>query len=381
MPTVASVCLVIALLPSAVAAQSPPTGGELESLRQRADAARANGQLAAAIGLYQRALALEPSWLEGQWSLGTSAYEAGNYEICGNAFRSVVSLDRQNGPGWAFKGLCEFEVKAFKDALDDLNEGHRLGLGDDPRFLSVVRYHRAILLTRFAEFDRALRAFAAFARGGNQSEQVVEGMGIAALRLPMLPSELPPQKRDAAMLAGRAAVAAAVNAAAEAEAAFSKLLARYPDEPNVHYLYGLYLQPEDPSKADLQFREELRRVPQHALATLQLAQAAMARADLAEATRLAAETVRLDSRNFVAHRVLGEVKMRSGDIRGAIAALETALKLESNSPSVHFQLAKAYQRAGRVKEATRERAEFTRLERLLRVERGGANAVGDVDEP
>jgi len=369
------------LLAPARDAQPKPAGGEFDSLRQRAESARASGQLTEAIALYRRALALQPSWTEGHWSLGTSAYETQEYETCRTAFRAVVRLDPRNGPAWAFKGLCEFELKAFKGALDDLNEAQRLGLGEDARLLSVARYHRAILLARFGEFERALRAFAAFARGGNHTEPIVEGMGIAGLRLTVLPSELPPGKRDVALLAGRALIATALSASREADAAFTALVAKHPDEPNVHYLYGLYLQAEDPSKADQQFQEELRRTPQHALATLRLAQSALTRGDHADAERLALEAVRLAPRSFVAHRVLGEVKLRTGDSAGAIRELETALKLQPDSPSVHFQLAKAYQRAGRGADAARERAEFTRLERLLRVERGGANAVGDVEEP
>jgi tetratricopeptide (TPR) repeat protein len=368
-------------LPSVGSGQASPNGGEFDALRQRAESARASGRLAEAIPLYRRALALHPSWLEGHWSLGTSAYEAREYETCRTAFRAVVGLDRQNGPAWAFKGLCEFELKAFKTALDDLGEGHRLGLGDDAQFLSVARYHRAILLVRFGQFDRALRAFAAFARGGNQTEPIVEGMGMAGLRLGLLPRELPPGKRDVVMLAGRALVAAAVRATRQADEVFVRLLAKYPHEPNVHYLYGLYLQPEDPVRADEHFQEELRGTPQHALATLRLAQSALTRGDYQVAERLALDAVRLAPDSFEAHRVLGEVNLKTGDIARAVAALEAARTLQPESPSVHFQLAKAYQRAGRSRDAARARAAFTRLERMQRVERGGANAVGEVEDP
>jgi hypothetical protein len=45
---------------------------------------------------------------------------------------------------------------------------------------------------------------------------------------------------------------------------------------------------------------------------------------------------------------------------------------------VRFTLAKAYQRAGRTTEAEKERAEFTRLDRLVRTQRSGVQAVGGV---
>jgi hypothetical protein len=45
---------------------------------------------------------------------------------------------------------------------------------------------------------------------------------------------------------------------------------------------------------------------------------------------------------------------------------------------VYFTLAKAYARAGRDADAEKARAEFTRLDRLSRLQRNGVTAVGGV---
>jgi Flp pilus assembly protein TadD len=63
-------------------------------------------------------------------------------------------------------------------------------------------------------------------------------------------------------------------------------------------------------------------------------------------------------------------------VEGAIKELQFGLTLAPDSPGLHFTLAKAYQRAGRADEATREREEFTRLDRLARTQRSGAQSVG-----
>ena len=52
------------------------------------------------------------------------------------------------------------------------------------------------------------------------------------------------------------------------------------------------------------------------------------------------------------------------------------IKLAPDSPGLHFQLARAYQRAGRLEDATRAREEFTRLDRIVRTQRSGAQSVG-----
>jgi predicted Zn-dependent protease len=116
------------------------------------------------------------------------------------------------------------------------------------------------------------------------------------------------------------------------------------------------------------------------MARVQIAQEQLKRGEREAALPLATEAARLAPDNFVARRILGQVLLETGAVQEAIAELETAKGLQPDSPSVRFQLARAYQRAKRAADAERERAEFTRLERELRVQRGGANAVGDLEQ-
>jgi tetratricopeptide (TPR) repeat protein len=363
------------------AVQSPGTPGRdtptagFETIRQRADAARTGGRLEEAIELYGHAVRLRPAWVEGHWYLGTTYYEIEQFAGCRDAFRRVVRLQPENGAAWAFKGLCEFRLKNYALALSDLNKSQGLGVGD-PKLIPVARYHRAILLTRFEHYERALQAFAEFAREGNGSPMIAEAMGIAVLRLAFLPDEVPAEKRDIVVLAGRASVLAASNTMEAAQKSFEELVGRYPRTPNVHYLYGVYLLRDRPDQALDEFNEELRVSPNHARAMLQIAQEALRRGELEAALRWATQAVQIAPRNFVGRRTLGQIKLERNDVPGAVAELEAAVKLEPDSPSVHYALARAYQRAGRAADAKRERAEFSRLERLQQEQRGGANAVG-----
>ena len=109
---------------------------------------------------------------------------------------------------------------------------------------------------------------------------------------------------------------------------------------------------------------------------LQIAQESMKAGDLDTAARWATQAVQAAPRNFVGRRVLGQIKLERNDIAGAISELEAAVKLEPDSPSVHYTLARAYQRAGRTAEANRERATFSRLEKLQQEQRGAATGGG-----
>ena len=163
----------------------------------------------------------------------------------------------------------------------------------------------------------------------------------------------------------------------EAREAFELLVTQYPDAPNMHFIYGNFLLAQErPDAALEQFRLEIARSPGHVPARLQVAQELVKRGDFEAARPYATEAVRLAPANFVARRVLGQIKLQAGDAVGAIADLEAAAKLEPSSPSVRFHLARAYQRAGRTADAERERKEFRRLEKVQQIQRGGANAAG-----
>lgn len=367
--------IVFSAIAGAAAAQSTrPAGGSpsaaarFATIRQQADEARAGGRLDEAIGLYERAIRLRPSWIEGYWYLGATSYELEKYARCRDAFRNVVRRQPQNGAAWAFKGLCEFQLTNYRTALSDLTTAHDRQIGD-PKLIPVARYHRAILLTRFGEFERALQIYALFGSEGNVTPQIVEGIGLAVLRMPRLPADVPEEQRDLVMRAGRATALSRTNGA-EAEREYEALVRGYGETPNVHYVYGLFLLRDRPELALAQFREELRVSPTHAPAMIQIAQELLKEGDRDGAARWAGEAVQLAPRHFVARRVLGQVKLEAGDIPGAIAELESAVKLEPDSPSVHYTLARAYQRAGRSADAERERATFTKLERLQQEQRG-----------
>ena len=83
-------------------------------------------------------------------------------------------------------------------------------------------------------------------------------------------------------------------------------------------------------------------------------------------------------KDFATHKALGQALLDTDDVNGAIAELQTGITLAPESPGLHFTLAKAYQKAGRLEEATKERDEFTRLDRMARENRAGAQSVGGI---
>ncbi len=362
--------------PPSKSAASKAGGAEFDRLVQTATEARLAERWEEAIALYARAVKLKPDYVEGHWYQGTAYYTLDNYTPCRDAFRRVLRLAPTNGAANAFLGLCEFHLKDYDRSLQHLLQSRTLGVGDVPELGSIARYHAALLMTRMEQYEQALETLGEFANEGNDNPRVIEAMGLATLRMAMLPGEAPPDRREMVLMAGRASYMMATRNTASAKTAFDALASRYPETPNVHYAHGVFLLQEEADKALVAFARELELQPGHAWSLMQMAYEYLKRGDSKAALPWAQQSVAAAPNAFPARKVLGQALLETGDVEGAIRELQLGIKLAPDSPGLHFTLARAYQRAGRLEDAERERTEFTRLDRLARTERSGAQSVG-----
>lgn len=349
-----------------------------DEVAARAAAAREEGRTEEALALYRRALAARPDWDEGRWYLGAMLYEADRFAEAADAFSEVLRHQPSHAGALGMKGLCEFQLRRHDTALADLLQARAAGVAQSPGIATVVRYHAAILLTRFGEFESANQLLTEFAAEGTETPQVLEAFGTNVLRMPVLPEEVQPEARERVMLAGRAGYAVAARRVAAARLALDELVARYPAAPNVHYVRGVFLLTDDPDGALDEFRRELEISPTHVPARLQIAFEYLKRGDASSARTPATEAVALAPDHFATRLALGQVMLENDDLKHALSELEKAATLAPGSPQVHFLLARAYSRLGRTREAERARAEFTRLDQLSRAARHGQQSIGGI---
>jgi tetratricopeptide (TPR) repeat protein len=349
-----AMCFALAIC---LAAQNAPN---FDALSKRADAARDAGQTNEAVNLYGKALRLKPDWREGWWSLGSLLYDANRYQEGEAAFLPLTKLDPDKSPGWAMAGLCEFEIDHYQDSLRNLQLANKLGL---PRSLfDVSFYHMMLILIRAGQFDSAIKMISGYAARGNDNPKLVEAMGIAALRRPVLPHALAPADRDLAMALGRAMCDAAENRGKDAINEFDLILARYPAAPEVRYLYGMVLLESDPDKALAAFRQELAISPKHSRSLISIAAEYAKRADYQTALTFAEQAVASDPAYFATHAILGKVLVEGDlDLPRATKELEKAVEADPDNPQSRVVLAGAYTKAGRKEEAAEQRREFLRL--------------------
>jgi tetratricopeptide (TPR) repeat protein len=362
----ATLCLTALLGPVAAADQKAPEAAPaaFDRVSKAATKARAQNRIEDAIGLYRQAVKLRPSWAEGWWFLGELLYDRNKYPEARDSLRRLIDLDRTTGPGFALLGLCEFETKDYASALNHIYQARRLGLGDDPEVRRVVLFHEMLLLTRLREYESAMQVLVNVVKDGGAGPAVIVAAGLAGLRRPIFPEELPPDDKDLIERTGRAVCAMAERDRAAAQTYFAELLAAYPTAPNVHYLYGSFLSSTDQDGGLREYRKELEVNPKHKEALATIALEYETRGDLDTAITYARRAVEADAQFFGAHAVLGKLLASAGEVDQGIKELEIARQQASDSPQVHFSLAAAYAKAGRKAEAARERAEFLRLKKL-----------------
>jgi tetratricopeptide (TPR) repeat protein len=345
-----------------------------EHLVARAETAMEANRFSEAIRLYSRATMLRPSWSEGWWHLGTLLFDSRRFNEARDAFAQFVSVERaQPGPGFAMLGLSEFQLKQYTKALPGLERGIKLGLGTNPDFIHTVLYNDGILSSRLGQPEIALQRLTllaneiAAAHPNTPKEAVLadvellDAFGVAALRVPKLPSDISSEKAPLVREIGHAQALIALQDRVAAGAQLKRVLALYPSEPGVHYVYGVFLLREDPALAVDEFRSEIEISPSHYAARIQLALEFLRTAEYEQGLKYANEAVALAPGNFVAHVACGRIWLALGKTDRALQQLRMAVKLAPGSPDAHFALSRGLSQAGRNSEAARERAEFERL--------------------
>lgn len=356
----------------------PPAHPEsFEQLAARAQAAMSADHLSEAIRLYGRATKLRPNWAEGWWHLGTLLFDTRRFGEACDAFTQFVTVeDKQPGPGFAMLGLSEFQLQRYPKALAALERARKLGLGIDPAFIHSVLYCDGILNNLLGQPEIAIQRLTLVANQVAAAHpdapkdavlsdlELLDAFGMAALRIAKLPSDIPASRASLVRSAGHAQALIALQDRVTAESELRQLLALYPSEPGVHYMYGVFLLKEHPPLAIDEFRREIEISPSHEAARIQLAFQFLNAADYEQGLKYSREAVAFAPDNFVAHIVCGRLWLALDNTNRAVEELRVAVKLAPGSPDAHFALSRALLKAGRGAEAARERTQFEHLKTL-----------------
>src|SRR5947209_5380677 len=199
---------VLVVVLAAFLAQKPAPAPSFAELSHRADEARDSNRLDEAVALYRRALKIKPAWEDGWWSLGSITYDQDKFAECAPAFRRLAALKPDLAPAWTMAGLCEYRLRQFSTALSSLRRVEQLGFQENTELSRSARLHLALLLTHAGVYEKAITLVTELTRIDKKTPDIIMIAGIAGLRKPWLPSEVPESERDKVLKLGDAMGAA-----------------------------------------------------------------------------------------------------------------------------------------------------------------------------
>ena len=334
-------------------------------VKQAADAREAH-RIADALRLYEQGVQLRPDWAEGWWYIGSLQHEQKHYADAAAALTKFLRIEPKSAPGWALLGLTNFELKKYQEALDGLTLAKAFGLPPASELSNAARYHRAILQTHFGHFEAAFDELKRFPFLSVETPAVIQAIGIAGLRMPLLPNQLPADQSDIVLKTGRAVYDCWAVRIADTDSEFGDLILTYPDNPHLRYLYGAFLLERRREDGLRELNKCLEFDPKYTPAMLQIAFAYLKWGEPEKGLEYAEKAVRLEPDSFVPHQALGRVLVDTGKLDQGVRELEKAVKLGPDQPQCHFALANAYAKAGRERDAAKEKEEFQRLDKLAR---------------
>lgn len=349
-------CALAALLLAAARCEAQSNAADFGSVSAAAAAAQQQHDIPRAIALYRQAVELNPKWPDGWWFLGVLQYGNNDYGPARDALTHFIELTPDAGPAYAIRGLCEFEIADYGQSLADIQRALARGAANQARNTGILRYHEILLLSHANRFEEALAASAEFSKGEAASE-IVQAVGMAGLRVSLLPQEIPSDdpRRNLYIAAGTAALAYMSGDEARAQQAFQALFHQFPNATNAHYLYGYLLFGKAPDQAIAEFKSELALTPANASAEAMLGWAYLIQENFAEAKVHGAKAATLSPGMSAAQLVLGRSMVETGDLKGGVEHLQQALEVDPGNLEIHLALVRAYSKSGLREDAQRER--------------------------
>ncbi len=347
--------------PKKSSAAQKQSAAEFNGIAGRAEAAWKAKQFKEAAILYQKAVAIRPSWPEGWGYLASSLYELKRYQEARDAYRQTTVLTPDNAPSWAYLGLCEYELHKYQAAFEYLTKAEEIGLGDDQNMIGQVKFHRAILWDTAGKFELGLGEMLFFPHHNLGGPEIFEALGLSVLRVAEFPETVSDEKRQMLILAGQASFAANSQKMDLAAQIYKQLAEAYPEEPNVHFAYGQFLSHVDLDASLKEYEREIELHPSNVYARIEASYLYLKQGQLDKSLSNAQAAAKLQPQNAAPHNLIGRVLMEMDKVSEAIPELLLATQLAPTNTPFHMNLARAYQRTGQTEEASKEIAVFNEL--------------------
>ncbi len=287
-----------------------------------------------AVPYYRKALALGPKLPSVELNLGLALFKGGDLkqaiEVLGPLHKQLPPASPQARQTTLLLGMAHYGLAEYADAAPYLKEAVAGNPGSLPLLLALAHSY-----LWSSQFQKVLDVY----------HQILS---------------INPDSAEADMLAGEALDQMKDNDGAMRM--FRAAVKADPKEPSVHFGLGylLWTQKQYPEAAS-EFRAELANDPNHAQATLYLADSELQMNHPEVARPLLEKAEKLDPALPLTHLDLGILLTEAGDQTSALRELEEAKKLNPDDVDVHWRLGRLYRAMG---DKERAKAELEKASQL-----------------
>lgn len=279
--------------------------------------------------LFAKAALVDPEFPQVQYSLGSSLFNAKQYDRAAAALDRALATDPGNPDVRRMLALAHFNTGAYRQAADLLATDP--GRTSDPS----LQYTYGLALVRS---DRARDAESVFTR------MLADHGDRAELHVILGQAHAQQGNFDAAIQA------------------LERARAIRPDVADANATLGfIYLKQGKLVEATAALRGELRNDPKHLLARHTLATVLDLDGQPIEAMTLLRDLLHDQPAFGDARYLFGKILLAGGEADAAVPQLEAAVRLSPDDASYHYQLAQAYRKLGRAELADRHLALFQSL--------------------
>jgi predicted Zn-dependent protease len=336
----------------------------IEAAAQRARQAMLAGKYEEAARIYRGLTKELPDEPGLRFSLATALYSCGQYKPALGELELIRSGEQQNPKFWFLLGVTHLKLGHPQLAIEPLRRAIDL---ESSNLAARVELGSTLIETR--DYAAAEKEFTELSKDRPDSPKIWQGLAISRLALSQMASQTPEAARMYARLAQEAmARLAALPPSAEQHEVTARVYLQAGRKADAlqELREAANLAPHDElveqSLAEALWANQrydqavaildklVRSAPDHANWQFELGDSLLNLGKLDEGIQHLSRAVALEPDLLPAQAKLGEALMRTGNTEGAVPHLERAQSFDRDG-SIHFQLAQAYRRLGRMEDA------------------------------
>ena len=359
-----TIVLALALAGPAARAQTPQPGEDVEKLYAEAQAAKSRGDLEGTIEKYHAILKLDPHLASAYNNMGLLYFQQTNYAEAAQAFENGLHYDKNMSSSMVLLGVSYYQMGQLEKARPTLEKAVRLRPDDQ-----TAQLYLGHTLFDSGDQEAGAAVLQTLLRKAPKDLPALYGLGQMYMKLAQETLKkvqaIDPDSYFVHLI--NAQVMEGMGNYEGALPEYKKAIEKEPNFRDGHYYLGnIYWLMGRWNEATTEFKTEVAADPYDCMAYWKLGNILLkTHGDSGQAMSYVQTSLGLCPNLPQALTDFGQLLAQQGDYDKAIVQFKRAIQLSPGEDSVHFQLARAYQKLGREDEAKAEYAIAQQIQQQL----------------